>query len=106
MIYECYVNLGTSSSGLGNYEKALEYQQKALAQIKKIEDKNFIPMYQAQALNNIGFIYLNLNKHNEASKIFSEGLKIENIKEIQPFLFTSLLDNYAYSRFKIIGISV
>lgn len=101
LIFESYISLGASSSGLGNYEKALEYHKKALAQIKKIEDKNFIPMYQAQALNNIGFVYLNLNKYEEASKIFAEGLKIENIKDIQPFLFTSLLDYYAFSRFKI-----
>jgi signal transduction histidine kinase len=101
LVYESYISLGTSSSGLGNYEKALEYHQKALAQIKKIEDKNFIPVYQAQALNNIGLVYLNLSKFDEASKIFAEGLKIENIKEIHPFLFSSLLDNYAFSRFKI-----
>lgn len=101
LIYECYVNLGSSLSGLGNYEKALEYHQKALLQIKKIEDENYKPILQAQTLNNIGSIYLNINKLNEASQIFSEGLKINNLKDIQPVLYTSLLDNFAYSRFKI-----
>lgn len=101
LIYECYVNLGSSLSGLGNYEKALEYHQKALLQIKKIEDENYKPLLQAQTLNNIGFVYLSINKFNEASQIFEEGLKINNLKEIQPVLYTSLLDNFAYSRFKI-----
>ena len=101
LIYECFVNLGSSLSGLGNYEKALEYHQKALLQIKKIEDENYKPILQAQTLNNIGSIYLNINKLNEASQIFSEGLKINNLKDIQPVLYTSLLDNFAYSRFKI-----
>lgn len=101
LIYESYANLGSSLSGLGNYEKALEYHQKALLQIKKIEDENYKPLLQAQTLNNIGFVYLSINKFNEASQIFEEGLKINNLKEIQPVLYTSLLDNFAYSRFKI-----
>ena len=101
LIYECYVNLGSSLSGLGDYNKALEYHQKALLQIKKIEDENYKPLLQAQTLNNIGFVYLSINKFNEASQIFEEGLKINNLKEIQPVLYTSLLDNFAYSRFKI-----
>ena len=101
LIYECYANLGSSLSGIGNFEKALEYHQKALLQIKKIDDENYKPLLQAQALNNIGFVYLNIGKFNEASQIFAEGLKIKNLKEIQPVLYSSLLDNYAYSRFKI-----
>ena len=101
LIYESYANLGSSLSGLGDYEKALEYHQKALLQIKKIEDENYKPLLQAQTLNNIGFVYLSINKFNEASQIFEEGLKINNLKEIQPVLYTSLLDNFAYSRFKI-----
>ena len=101
LIYNCYVNLGSSLSGLENYEKALEYHQKSLLQIKEIEDENYKPLLQAQTLNNIGFVYLSINKFNEASQIFAEGLKIEKLQEIQPVLYTSLLDNFAYSRFKI-----
>ncbi|MBE9575836.1 tetratricopeptide repeat-containing sensor histidine kinase [Flavobacterium proteolyticum] len=101
LIYECFANLGRSLSGLGNYEQALEYHQKSLSQIKEIENDNYKPLLQAQAINNIGFVYLSLGKFKEASEIFTEGLKINNLKEIQPVLYTSLLDNYAYSRFKI-----
>lgn len=101
LIYECYVNLGSSLVGLGNYEKALEYHQKALSQIKNIKNENYKPILQAQAINNIGFVYLNLGKFKEAGEIFAEGLKINNLKEIQPVLYISLVDNYAYSRFKI-----
>lgn len=101
LIYECFVNLGVSLSGLGNYEKALEYHQKSLSQIKNIKNENYKPILQAQAINNIGFVYLNLGKFKEAGEIFEEGLKINNLKEIQPVLYISLVDNYAYSRFKI-----
>ena len=95
------MNLGSSLVGLGNYEKALEYHQKSLSQIKEIENDNYKPLLQAQAINNIGFVYLNLGKFKEAGEIFTEGLKINNLKEIQPVLYISLLDNFAYSRFKI-----
>ncbi|MCA1965320.1 MAG: histidine kinase [Flavobacterium sp.] len=101
LIYECFVNLGISLSGLGNYEKALEYHQKSLSQIKNIKNENYKPILQAQAINNIGFVYLNLGKFKEAGEIFAEGLKINNLKEMQPVLYISLVDNYAYSRFKI-----
>ena len=101
LIYECFAHLGRSLSGLGNYEKALEYHQKSLSQIKEIENDNYKPLLQAQAINNIGFVYLNLGKFKEAGEIFAEGLKINNLKEIQPVLYISLVDNYAYSRFKI-----
>ena len=101
LIYECFAHLGRSLSGLGNYEKALEYHQKSLSQIKNIKNENYKPILQAQAINNIGFVYLNLGKFKEAGEIFTEGLKINNLKEIQPVLYISLLDNFAYSRFKI-----
>lgn len=101
LIYECFAHLGRSLSGLGNYEKALEYHQKSLSQIKNIKNENYKPILQAQAINNIGFVYLNLGKFKEAGEIFAEGLKINNLKEIQPILYISLVDNYAYSRFKI-----
>jgi len=101
LIYECFVNLGTSLAGLGNYEKALEYHQKSLLQIKNVDEDAYKPIFKAQTLNNIGFVYLNIKKYKEASQIFLEGLKINNLREIQPVIYTSLLDNYAYSRFKI-----
>ena len=95
LIYECYINLGSSLSGLGNYEKALEYYQKSLVQIKNIEDENYKPIFQAQSLNNIGYVYLTINKFKEASEILQEGLKIKNIEEIQPVLYTALLAGIA-----------
>lgn len=101
LIYECYVNLGKVLAGLGNFEKSLEYHQKSLLQIKQVNEEAYKPIFQAQTLNNIGFVYLNLGKFKEAGEIFAEGLKINNLKEIQPVLYISLVDNYAYSRFKI-----
>lgn len=100
LIYECYVNLGSSLLGLGNFQKALDYHKKALKQIESVEDLNYHSIFRAQTYNNIGFVYLSMNKLDEAIKNFSLGLKIENIKSLHLVLYTALLDNYAYSNFK------
>ena len=101
LVYECYVNLGSSLLGLGNYSKALDYHQKAFLKIESVEDKNYHPILRAQTLNNIGFVYLNMNNYDKAVENFYLGLKIENLFYIQPVLYSALLDNYAYSKFKI-----
>ena len=100
LIYECYVNLGSSLLGLRNFQKALDYHVKALEQIESVEDKNYHSIFRAQTYNNIGFVYLSMNQFDNAIKNFSLGLKIENIKNLHLVLFTALLDNYAYSNFK------
>lgn len=100
LIYECYVNLGSSLLGLGNYNKALEYHQKALKQIEYVEDPNYHSILKAQTYNNIGFVYLSTSDFAEAIKNFSQGLKIDNIKNQHLVLYAALLDNYAYSNFK------
>ena len=100
LIYECYVNLGSSLLGLGNFQKALDYHLKALEQIESVEDKNYHSILRAQTYNNIGFVYLSMNQFDDAIKNFSLGLKIENIKNLHLVLYTALLDNYAYSNFK------
>lgn len=101
LIYECYVNLGSSLLGLRNYQKALDYHQKALRQIESVEDKNYHTLLRAQTFNNIGFVYLNMNKFLEATEYFSQGLEIKDLKKIQPVLYSALLDNYAFSKYKI-----
>lgn len=100
LIYECYVNLGSSILGLKNYKVALEYYKKALHQIDEIKDKNYKQILSAQMFNNIGFVYLNLEQYENALTNFEKGLKIKNIKEIHPIIFASLLDRKSYSMFK------
>ena len=48
LIYECYVNLGSSILGLKNYNVALDYYEKALFQIEEIKDKNYKQLLSAQ----------------------------------------------------------
>lgn len=99
--YESYNLLGIVYNELGEYDKAIEYQNKALATV----DAKTTPIeFQSKAtsLNNIGFIYQNSNKHKQAIPYFQKGLeqKMELIL-YKPTVYAMLLDNLGYSRYKI-----
>lgn len=101
IIYECYNLLGTIYNELGEYDKAIEYQNKAL---KSINDKtaNIVFQSKATSLNNLGVVYQNMNRNKEAILYFQKGL--EHKKDLilyKPFIYGMLLDNLAYSRFKL-----
>ncbi|HSD08925.1 tetratricopeptide repeat protein [Flavobacterium sp.] len=99
LLYDSYNLLGILYNERDEYEKALEFHNKALSIIK---NKSLPPEYQSKAtsLNNIGYVYLNLKDYNQARNYFAEGLKQENLFENKPSLYAMLLDNLAYSKLK------
>jgi signal transduction histidine kinase len=99
IFYESYNLLGLIYNETGEYDKALVYQNKALA---SIDDKVIPSIYQSKAtsLNNVGYIYQNLNKHKYAIPYFKQGLEQNNLINDKPSLYAMLLDNLAYSRYK------
>ncbi len=101
LIYQCYGNLGSSLSGLGNYQKGLHYHNKALEQLEKLKENYLYKDFKAQTFNNLGLVYLNNDQPKKAIQNFQNGLKIENLLQNQPVLYASLLDNLAYSKFKL-----
>ncbi|MEL1255708.1 tetratricopeptide repeat protein [Flavobacterium sp. DGU38] len=100
ILYEAYNLLGVIYNELGDYEKAIEFHNKAIASI----DNNLIPaefQSKATSLNNIGFVYQNLNDYKKANFYFKKGLEEKNLYNQKPELYAILLDNLAYSRFKL-----
>ncbi|TPD66110.1 tetratricopeptide repeat protein [Flavobacterium microcysteis] len=98
-IYDTYNQLGFVSTELKDYEKALEYHTKAL----NIGLKNNAndPFQKISSLNNIGNVYQRENKDKLAIEKFKEAIKdIESIDN-KSYLHAILLDNLAYSKFKI-----
>ncbi|WET00830.1 tetratricopeptide repeat protein [Flavobacterium sp. YJ01] len=100
ILYESYNLLGVLYNEREEYKKALEFQNKAL---QILQDKDIASefQYKAASLNNIGFIYMNMNEYKEAEKYFEEGLKQKNLFEQRATLYAILLDNLGYSRFKM-----
>ncbi len=98
--YESYNLLGIIYNELEEYDKSIGFHNKALS----YSDLDEIPaIYQSKAtsLNNIGYVYQNQKKYRKAAQYYQEGLKQENLKYDKPSLYAMLLDNLAYSRFKL-----
>lgn len=98
-LYECYNLLGILYNERGEYEKALEYQNKALS---TLNDKS-IPadlQLKATSLNNIGFVYMRMKNYKQAIVYFERGLQEKNLFEEKTILYAMLLDNLAYSKLK------
>lgn len=99
VLYEAYNLLGILYNELGEYDKAIEFHNKAIASIDKIIPVEF--QSKATSLNNLGFVYQNLNDYKKANFYFKEGLKEKNLFNDKPELYAILLDNLAYSQFKL-----
>lgn len=100
VLYESYNLLGILYNELGEHNNAIIYHNKALTSI----DDKIIPLeFQSKAtsLNNIGLVYQNLDNHKQAKNYFQEGLAQKNLIIEKPSLYAMLLDNLAYSKFKL-----
>ncbi len=100
--YDAFNLIGISSNELKNYENALLYHKKALNYVNRFEEiSNSKVHYRSSTLNNIGYVYQNLNNHREAIKYFTQGLSENNLLLDNPYVYAAIIDNLAYSKFKL-----
>lgn len=99
-IYEAYNLIGINSNELKNYDKAIEYHNKALKYLAVVnaQNKNFLT---ASSMNNLGYVYQTIGRHEEAVTNFNNALKIKSLKKEYPGIYAMLIDNVAYSKFKL-----
>lgn len=97
--YEAYNLLGQIYNELDDFPKSIEYHNMALASI----DDNIPAIYQSKAtsFNNIGLVFLNQNKYKEAKIYFAKGLAEKNVFRDKANLFSTLVNNLAYTKFKL-----
>ncbi|MDG2433833.1 ATP-binding protein [Flavobacterium sp.] len=98
--YNAYNLLGITYGELGEFDNALSYNGKALSVI----DDEIIPVeFQSRAtsFNNIGFLYLNSKNYSAAKSYFQKGLLQKKLISQKPTIYAMLLDNLAYSKFKM-----
>lgn len=100
--YDAYNLIGISSNELKNYENALIYHKKALEYVNKYEQISQSTVhFRSSTLNNIGYVYLNLNNYREAANNFKAALSEKNLLIDNPYIYSTVLDNLAYSKFKL-----
>ena len=96
--YEALVLLGIISNATKNYNDALLYLNRALNIVEGNELTSPSPL--ATTLNNIGNVYQGSNKNILAIQNFERALSDPKLEFENPLLYSVLLDNLAYSKFK------
>jgi len=97
-LFLCYNNLAFISNQLNKYEKSIEYRKQGLEYLFKLEGVDNLKIV---ALNGIGTTYHDRGDYINAIKYFNECLSYNDIQEKDPKTYALLVDNLAYSKFKL-----
>ncbi len=73
-------NLGWASSAMGQYDRALEYYQQALAIIKEAKDC----FLEGNLLSNLGWYYYRMGQNDRAREYYQQALAVHRAFCIQP----------------------
>ncbi len=95
--YKCYNTLGVIHSSLGNFENSLHYHSLALDNAKKLSDSGYI----SSSHNNIAVLYRQNDEYNESIEFAMKGLDWDSLIHKDIELYARLIDNLAYSKFKL-----
>jgi signal transduction histidine kinase len=101
LVYDCYIMLAKSLNGLNDSPKALEYYNKAFDMTSQLKTDSQYLILKAQTYNYIGNVYEKQGNHKQAIAYFKKGLAFDDFKETLPFMYANLINNMAYSKFKI-----
>ncbi len=98
-LYVVFTMMGIVANETKDYENAINYYKKAIAIIKK---NNLNDTFQEEStLNNMGYNYQKLGNYNEAISNYRVALKNKNLSNDAPDLYGLLIDNLAYSKFRL-----
>lgn len=92
-LYMSYNNLGVVFNGMNEYDKAIEYHEKALFHINNMGENISL----ASSFNNIGVVYQNMKDYDSANKYFDKALQEQDLLKTDPRLYAMVLDNMAYN---------
>ena len=96
-IYATLNSLGSVSSELKEYSRAIFYYEKALETIKT---GNLQEYQEASSLNNLGLVYSDLKDYKKAIASYRKALSNSKLKDQNPELYSIIIDNLAYSELK------
>jgi signal transduction histidine kinase/tetratricopeptide (TPR) repeat protein len=101
LIYNCYLTLGSTLVGLNNYDKAVDYYNKAIKTSENLKTNSEYLSYKCQPYNYIANIYVKTKKYKKAIVFAKQGLAIADFKKIDPPIYCYLTNKLAYSKFKL-----
>ncbi len=100
LFYLCFNILAQIYNEFEDYDKAIIYHNKALDQIDNKINNSFLQA-KATSYNNLGSVYLNKKQFQKAKMFFLKGLAEKNVLQDKPSLSGMLINNLAYSKFKL-----
>jgi len=98
VLYLCYINIGVIETQLKNYDKAIEYRLKAREYLPKLKNSQ---NYRILNLNGIGMVYQTKGDYKASIPYFEKALETPNIYKQYPKEYAMLMDNLAYTKFKL-----
>lgn len=101
MVYNCFLTLGNNLLGMNNPEKALYYYNNAAQKTKDLKSEDQFGVLKAQPYNYISNIYILKKEYRKANQFANKALQFGNFKKNSPALYCSVINNIAYSKFKL-----
>ena len=99
--YVAYNLLGIIYCEVNEFQKSIEYHNKALEITKKGNDNDFGFAASEITLNNIGNVYRYKKQYKKAIEFYSHALKNKNLFQQNANIYASLIDNCAYCYLKL-----
>lgn len=97
-LYLAHNILGAVQSKMKNYYLAIDSHNIAIQYLKKHNANIFL---EAISFNNIGWIYNEMSEYQKAIIYFEKALKTKNLLVTNPETYAMVIDNLAYSKFKL-----
>ena len=98
MLRNLYMNIASNSIEFGDYEKALEYNNKILRLIDNNKSKG---LNKNMTFNSIGSIYLYKKEYYKAIFYYNKVMQSKEALIINPENYTFVMDKYAFSKLKL-----
>lgn len=96
LVASAYNNLGIIAKDTEQYDRAIDYHQKALAFRRQLKGAGLIAV---SSLSNIGVVYMNKGDYDSAIRYYEEGLAYDSLAIKSGRTYARLLDNLAYAKF-------
>ncbi len=100
-IIACYITIGNCLEGMNNYEKALEYYNKAIHKIDDLEKPLQYSDLKNQTYNNIARIYQKQNLYQKTITYLENNVNFNKLKKSDIKTYSYLIKTIAYSKFKL-----
>ena len=101
LIYDCYITLGNALDGLNDFDKSLEYYNRAFQVTTKLKEDSQYLSLKSQTYYYIGCTYNKNKEYQKAISYFEKGLNFNNSKKLETYLYANFINNLGYSKFKL-----